>query len=42
MARCLVEKRDKRKATQDGEDLLSPMVEKAAEEIVAAAKGRAS
>jgi hypothetical protein len=37
--KALVEKRDKRKAKQDGEDLLSPMVEKAAEEIVAAAKG---
>lgn len=40
--KVLVEKRDKRKAKQDGEDLLSPMVEKAAEEIVAAAKGGAS
>ncbi len=39
--KVLVEKRDKRKAKQDGEDLLSPMVEKAAEEIVAAAKGGA-
>ena len=35
----LVEEKDKRKAEQDGEDLLTPMVEKAAEKIVAAAKG---
>jgi hypothetical protein len=37
--KVLVEERDKRKAGQDGEDLLMPMVEKAAEKIVAAAKG---
>jgi porphobilinogen deaminase len=37
--KALVEEKDKRKAEQDGEDLLTPMVEKAAEKIVAAAKG---
>lgn len=35
----LVEKRDSRKAKQDGEDLLTPMVQDAAERIVAAATG---
>lgn len=39
--KVLLDQRDKRKAKQDGEDLLSPMVEKAAGEIVTAAKGGA-
>jgi hypothetical protein len=39
--KALVEGKDKRKAEQDGEDLLTPMVEKAAERIVGAAKGGA-
>ncbi|HET9515580.1 MAG TPA: hypothetical protein VFO95_16730 [Gemmatimonadales bacterium] len=36
--KVLVEKREKRKATQDGQDLLTPLVQEAAERIVAAAK----
>jgi hypothetical protein len=35
----LIEKRGQRKAKQDGEDLLTPLVQSAAEQIVAAAKG---
>jgi hypothetical protein len=38
--KVLVEKRDKRKAGQDGEDLLTPLVESASEAIVAAAGGK--
>jgi hypothetical protein len=38
--KVLVEKKDKRKAESDGEDLLSPMVEKAAEAVAAAAAKR--
>jgi hypothetical protein len=34
--KVLVEKKEKRKATSDGEDLLTPMVARAAEAIVAA------
>lgn len=34
----LLDKHDKRKAKSDGEDLLAPLVEKAAEQVLAAAK----
>jgi hypothetical protein len=34
----LIEERDKRNAKSDGEDLLTPLVQKAAEQVVAAAK----
>jgi hypothetical protein len=37
--KVLVEKRDKRKAEQDGEDLLTPLVESAAEAVAAAVAG---
>jgi hypothetical protein len=37
--KVLIEKRDKRKAEQDGEDLLTPMVQAASEAIAAAAAG---
>jgi len=37
--KVLLEKEDKRKAKSDGEDLLTPMVQQAAEAIVAAAGG---
>ena len=37
--KVLLEKRDKRKAKADGEDLLTPMVQRAAEQIVAATTG---
>lgn len=37
--KVLVEKREKRKAEQDGEDLLTPLVESAAEAVAAAVAG---
>lgn len=37
--KALIERQEKRKAKQDGEDLLTPLVQHAAEQIVAAAKG---
>jgi hypothetical protein len=37
--KVLIEKRDKRKAQQDGEDLLTPMVQTASEAIAAAVAG---
>jgi hypothetical protein len=36
--RVLLEKREKRNAKSDGEDLLTPLVQQAAEQVVAAAK----
>jgi hypothetical protein len=38
--KVLVEKKDKRKASQDGEDLLTPLVENASEALVAAIGGK--